>query len=156
MANSNNGGQGGYGRGPRNYDNPQRQTVAKPVTKEDIPEQYVTIAEEVILGCVNDGSIGKITTTKLRKFFATFSEAYDEVCRTQDEKLTKEQQELITVARVRMVYECGRDRDVKAFIEKSKMISYLLSVGDSKAKFIRYYHYMEAIIAYHRFYGGKD
>ena len=58
--------------------------------------------------------------------------------------------------RVRMVYDAGRERDVKDFVEQAKLLEYLKGVGDSREEMIRFAHYMEALVAYHRYLGGRD
>ena len=55
-----------------------------------------------------------------------------------------------------MVYDAGRERDVKDFVEQAKLLEYLKGVGDSREEMIRFAHYMEALVAYHRYLGGRD
>lgn len=55
-----------------------------------------------------------------------------------------------------MLYEAGRDKDVKYFLEVAKLVEYLKDIGTSRAKLLNYFHYMEALVAYHKFYGGKE
>ena len=33
---------------------------------------------------------------------------------------------------------------------------FIKGIGNSRAEFIRFARYMEALVAYHRFFGGKD
>lgn len=58
--------------------------------------------------------------------------------------------------RVRMVYDAGRERDVKDFVEQAKLLEYLKGVGDSREAMIQFAHYVEALVAYHRYLGGRD
>ena len=41
-------------------------------------------------------------------------------------------------------------------IKESKILNKIDKIGTSKKKFIEMERYMEALVAYHRFYGGKD
>ena len=59
--------------------------------------------------------------------------------------------------RVKIIYDAGRDEDaVKPFVIKSNILSYLLDIGNSRLKFMNFAHYVEALVAYHRYLGGKD
>ena len=44
----------------------------------------------------------------------------------------------------------------KKIINESKILNKIDQIGTSKKKFIEMERYMEALVAYHRFYGGKD
>ena len=138
----NRGGQGGgYGARP--------QPVYSAPVAEQIPEDYAAAADKVIT------AVGiKISTSKLRNFFGLFSDMYNDVKRASYAELTSEQVTEITGARIRMIYECGRNKNVNDFVDKAKLINYLLGIGKSTAKFIRFYHYFEALVAYHRYHHG--
>jgi len=58
--------------------------------------------------------------------------------------------------KVKLIYAAGRHKEVKNFILASDIDRYLDNIGDSKEAFILYSRYMEALVAYHRFYGGRD
>lgn len=120
---------------------------------------YVDYAEKVIkdLGENKKGKAGsRLTTTKIRNILSMVSEIYNEVTHIQGDKLSLEMVERIQYLRLRIVYESGRDQDVKNFINKSKLLLVLKNVGDSKRNFLLFCRYMEALVAYHRFYGGRD
>ena len=41
--------------------------------------------------------------------------------------------------------------------KKAKLLEYIKDIGSSRAKLIAFTQYMEALVAYHRFYiGGKE
>ena len=44
----------------------------------------------------------------------------------------------------------------KTYVEQAKLLEYLKGVGDSREEMIRFAHYMEALVAYHRYLGGRD
>ena len=56
---------------------------------------------------------------------------------------------------MRCAYEAGRDQEVKRFIEKTHMMDCVDWIENSKEHFILYYHYVEALVAYHKYYGGE-
>jgi len=119
----------------------------------EIPKDYIQKAETIMK------DISKcITTSKIRGFLSLVSKVYNvESVRTED-TLLPESIDTIQMMRIRVVYEAGRDSTdgVKRFLEKSNILNYLKSIGDSRQKFISFARYMEALVAYHRFYGGKE
>ena len=62
----------------------------------------------------------------------------------------------VGMMRVRTAYEAGRDGATKSFVEKARLLQYLKGIGKDREDLIRFAHYMEALVAYHRYYGGKE
>lgn len=118
---------------------------------------YVDHAEKVIETLARDkkGNI-KLTTSKIRNILAMVSEIYNEVVHESGDKLTVKSQERIQYLRLRITYEAGREADVKDFIDNSELLIMLKKIGESKSKFLLFCRYIEALVAYHRFSGGKD
>ncbi len=151
------GQQGGYNRGygqtsggPQRYQNTQSAEI-KPLK---LPENYVDEAEKVMRALFENRSC--ITTTKLRGFLTLVNDIYNaENLRTETELSSESKLKLMRL-RVRVVYDAGRERDVKDFVEKAKLLEYLKGVGDSREAMIHFAHYMEALVAYHRYLGGRD
>ena len=119
-----------------------------------IPEDYVDAAENVMRTIHSNRSC--ITTTKMRGFLTLVNDIYNVESLRFDEKISPESKLKIMRLRVRMVYDAGREKDVKTFIEQARLLEYLKGVGDNREKMIRYAHYMEALVAYHRYLGGSD
>ena len=123
-------------------------------------ENYVTKAEEVIekLSRNTDrwGNVQMVTTSKIRNLLSMSTDIYNEVRVIREDKLNDDICGRISYLKIRFVYEAGRDRDVKAFVKEAKIIECLDEIGNSKAKYLLFNRYMEALIAYHKFYGGKD
>jgi CRISPR-associated protein Csm2 len=127
------------------------------VSKQD----YVKEAETVILGIQKKDRYGNdifdMTTSKLRNILALVNSIYNEVVLLSEDKLPIAVQEKIKYLKVRIIYEAGRDRRVvKEFVDKAQIIDKIETIGDSRKKFIEFTRYMEALVAYHRFYGGND
>ena len=59
---------------------------------------------------------------------------------------------LIAVLVVGQVYYCGMDE----FVEEADILKCIDEIGNSKSRYLLFNRYMEALIAYHKFYGGKD
>ena len=102
----------------------------------------------------------KITTSKIRGLLSGMSDIYNDVVRVEGEELPQDNVDRIQYLKVQFVYEYGRDdkKDgpVRRFINESKILNKIDQIGTSKKKFIEMERYMEALVAYHRFYGGKD
>lgn len=102
----------------------------------------------------------KITTSKIRGLLSGMSDIYNDVVRVEGEELPQDIVDRIQYLKVQFVYEYGRDDkkdgSVRRFINESKILNKIDQIGTSKKKFIEMERYMEALVAYHRFYGGED
>ena len=102
----------------------------------------------------------KITTSKIRGLLSGMSDIYNDVVRVEGEELPQDIVDRIQYLKVQFVYEYGRDDkkdgSVRRFINESKILNKIDQIGTSKKKFIEMERFMEALVAYHRFYGGKD
>lgn len=119
---------------------------------------YVDTAETVV-GKLRKDKKGKnirLTTSKIRNILAMVSEIYNEVIHEKGEKLSGKSQERIQYLRLRITYEAGRDDDVKDFVDKSELLQLLKKIGNNQEEFLLFCRYLEALVAYHRFYGGRD
>lgn len=64
--------------------------------------------------------------------------------------------------KVKLIYQSGRNAAVKRFVKVSKLIQALdrleryYQKPDEKAMIILFCRYMEALVAYFKYYGGKD
>lgn len=165
MAYNNNRSYGGYsGSSPRQYSDPgrsaPRQDHSRPapppeIRPEPLPKDYVDQAEKII------GEISqqreKITTSKIRNLLSLVSDIYNvEKLRTTEEELLPDSAAKLGMIRVRTAYEAGRDSAVRNFVEQAKLLQYIKGIGLDRKAFLDFAHYMEALVAYHRYYGGKD
>ena len=73
-----------------------------------------------------------------------------------EEKLLPESIVKLNLMRVRVAYECGRDDTVKSFVAQTNLLEYLKGISTDRADLIRFAHYMEALVAFHRYFGGKE
>lgn len=159
---NNSGSRGSYNGGSRNngYNNnynrgTSQNSVTVPDAKHlDPKSDYVAEAERVMSGIFSGGKV-RMTTSKLRNILSMVSDIYNAETRRDEAALLESSKQSLQLMRVRLLYECGRDPDVKSFVEKTQLISYLKGIKD-RADFITYAHYLEALVAYHRFFGGRD
>lgn len=119
-------------------------------------ENYVDKAQkviEILAKNINE----MVTTSKLRKLLSMTSDIYNDVLLCRNDKLDSSIVERINYLRIRFLYEAGRNRrDVGKFVEKAEILNCLVEIQGSKKRFILFNRYMEALIAYHKYYGGKD
>lgn len=104
-----------------------------------------------------------LTTTQIRKFLA-MANAIDnkiKVYELKDEETAK--QELlneikndILSMKVKLIYQSGREENVKDFVEKSKMLEEIDKIKGENTitNFKSFFNYLEALVAYRKFEGG--
>lgn len=156
----NNDYRGGSRGGNWNNSRPQTQRYDRTpaplpeIQPEPVPEDYVDSAESVIRALTQENN--RLTTSKIRNLLSLVSDIYNVEKLSTDKDLSAESVAKVNMMRVRTAYEAGRDNTVKAFVEKAKLLQYLKGIGTSRKALIDFAHYMEALVAYHRFFGGKD
>lgn len=119
-------------------------------------KNYVDKAEKVIRELTEESKRGIVTTSKIRNLLAMTADIYNQVMIISTEKLNEEIVGQIEYLRVRFLYECGREPQVKNFVLKAELLEVLKEIGDSKKNYLLFSKYMEALIAFHRYYGGKE
>lgn len=123
-------------------------------------ENYVSYAEGVIKKLIvkdrNGNEKINLTTSKIRNILSMVSDLYNDTQRFRNERLSDDLYMRTQYLKMRMAYESGRDDAVKDFIEKADLINKIDKIGRSKEKLLNFCHYMEALVAYHKFYGGKE
>lgn len=127
-------------------------------------KNYVEKAEKAIVELKNKKnpktgkSVKMVTTSKIRNLLAMTADIYNEVLNSQEEQLSTEVCGRIDYLKVRFVYEVGRDKEekVKAFVEKAEILQCINEIKGSRKNFILFSRYMEALVAYHKYYGGED
>jgi CRISPR-associated protein Csm2 len=136
----------------RRWQDPQSEEIRHHI--ELTKENYVGEAEKVIQQ-LKKGPY-KLTTSKIRKLLALVSELYNDVKRERSNTLNSDWVSRIQYVRMHIAYEAGRDSAVKKFVEQADLLNVINHIGTDKEKLIIFCHYMEALVAYHRYYGGKD
>ena len=120
---------------------------------------YVDMAEKVIVKDLERDKRGnfRLTNSKIRNLLSLVNNLYTDVIRTggSDEKLSEAIEGKIQYIRLRFVYEAGREKSVKDFIEKADIIKHLQRI-ETRSDLLLFCRYMEALVAYHKFNGGRD
>ncbi len=121
-------------------------------------ENYVDRAEEVIKALEKKTGQKRdqpnlVTTSKLRRLLSMTMDIYNQVLGAPEE-LNGEIRGRIEYLRVRMLYEAGRDKDVKAFLEEAGLIDHLKTMEKSRSQYLLFVRYMEALVAFRKYHGG--
>lgn len=148
-----NNGRYNSGNNPnRGY---SQQTATRQVLHSKLNDsEYVDKAESVIKKLDSENRL--LTTSKIRNLLSMISSLYDEVRRSTSEKLSAEAMSQIQYIRLHFAYEAGRDPKVKEFVNEADILAHIKDIGDNKGQFMVFCRYMEALVAYHRYYGGKE
>ena len=115
---------------------------------------YVDKAEQVIKSLnrnKRDSKLFLLTTSKIRHLLNLTSTLFDE----SKVREYKDLADKIAYLRVQFVYQSGRETSVKDLVRKAEILDILKEINN-KESLQRFCRYMEALVAYFRFYGGKD
>lgn len=125
-------------------------------------------AEAVIKNLIKDkdGNIA-LKTTQIRKFLIAVNVVRNKVdvycsqnfgVKTLPADLAAE----IKFLKVSAFYLVGREKSgkyvgpVEDFVKKAKLEEKILHIGDNIVAFEKFCKYIEALVAFHKYYGGKD
>lgn len=106
-----------------------------------------------------------ITVSQIRKFLTAVNSLTDKVERYKVKHLRKGEQVLelsmdlaaeVKYLKVKLAYQSGREASVKAFERKAGLLKEISSIGRDLNKYMNFARYVEALVAYHKYYGGKD
>lgn len=171
-----NGSSNRYGNSNFSHDRSPRGHGASGRSRLPLPEitytplddkNYIDEANEVInvLHRYDKEAYGidkgfRLTTSKIRNLLAMSAEILNKVNAelgksTPSAQVSSQISKEMGYLRIRTVYECGRDQSVKDFEKLSHLLDCLRDVK-TLADAERFCHYMEALVAFHRFMDGRD
>ncbi|MEY8516211.1 type III-A CRISPR-associated protein Csm2 [Lachnospiraceae bacterium 29-84] len=104
----------------------------------------------------NGRPLPMVTTSKIRNLLAMTTDLYHEVLNSKQEEMCDELKGRVDYLKVRFVYEAGREPSVRNFVEDADILSCIQEIGNSRKQYLLFSHYMEALVAYHKFYGGRE
>lgn len=125
---------------------------------------YVDIAEKAIKNLIAmKNKYGKpeklVTTSQIRNLLAMTADIYNDVVNSQSEILSDEVIGRINYLKIRFVYEAGRDSGtpVKNLMDKADILNHIQNINGRKSNYIVFSRYMEALVAFRKFYADdKD
>lgn len=120
-------------------------------------------AENVILRLKEDGG-GKLvlTTSQIRKFLASVNALTNkvDVYHAQNPgavELSPTLASAVKYLKVQLAYQAAREpKKVQPFVETARLKERIDGIGTDLRAYEDFAHYMEALVAYHKFYGGRD
>ena len=177
---------GGYGGGgykkPSNFTGNRggnfnrSASVSKEEEKETVfwitEDNYLDHAEKVIKELQAENAM--ITTSQIRNILANISDIYNVVQRAKySGDLPSEVRSKIREITMHCYYAAGREEKVKKFFLRSSLFMNLKGILEAssetnkempetlrkvgeKERFLLLHKYMESLVAFQRFYGGKD
>ncbi|WP_304332568.1 type III-A CRISPR-associated protein Csm2 [Brachyspira innocens] len=106
---------------------------------------------------VKSKNIKSISASQIRKFLAAVNKINNKVKYQNDnEVLSNDIVDEIAYMRVQFAYIVGKNNTNEMKELYKKLDPAMAEIKTSKAAFINFARYVEAIIAYHKFHGGKD
>lgn len=113
----------------------------------------------------HDKLVIELKTNQIRKILTAVNILKNKVdiykiANPQAKKLNEELQMEIEFLRVNIAYQIGREKGkenlVREFVEKADLLNMVKDInGDIKA-FENFCRYIEALVAFHKFYGGQE
>ena len=137
------------------------------------PKTSIVDRAEGVIRKLKQDKYGKIAlkTNQIRKFLTAVNILANKVAIYKAEhpgikKLPEELIDEVQYLQVKLIYQVGREKKdtkpqfqpgpVEDFVNNAGLISAVKNIGNSIAEFEKFNRYMEALVAYHKFYGGKD
>lgn len=170
---SNNGGYGGNGRGGYGGGHGGYSSYGGGRELPQLTGLDTAGKAEKVMKWIKEGNPKKfdLTTSKIRGILSMTNQIYNKAIYS-DETLKSELVDEIQYLKVRIVYECGRETQknknvivkgttmrvgpVEELVLASRLLEELDKVGKSRKAFLEFSRYLEALVAYHRYFGGKD
>lgn len=106
----------------------------------------------------NNNIANQISTSQIRKFLSAVNKINNKIrYQNNDDILSEDIVAEIAYMRVQFAYIVGRNKNNEGFKKLHKELDdAIANIKNSKSNFINFARYVEAIIAYHKFHGGKD
>ena len=132
---------------------------------------YVNKAETVITELIDEAKrVSKnpriednyviLSTSQIRKQLSMTAELFALAEQEASDTLDQDLRDRIEYLRVQFVYLAGKDQDrekpVRKFVEKAGILQILTSINGNKNDFLTFCRYMEALVAFRKFYGKED
>ena len=127
----------------------------------DIAAQAEKVIKDLCYPDRYGGTRIDLKTNQIRKFLTAVNTVTGkiDIYRTKNDLTNKLPEDLaaeVKYLKIKIAYQAGREKSVKTFVEKAGLISWIDEIGDNVEKYEEFAKYVEALVAYHKFYGGKD
>lgn len=137
-------------------------------------DNYVDRADKVMRALSEEAQKSNgskmVTTSQIRKFLTAVNRVNGKIDQFKNGnkssasgRISEDLQMEIKFLKVKLAYQIGRAdsgryraNPVKEFADKSGLIGEIDKIGDSLERYENFARYVEALVAFHKFYGGKD
>ncbi|WP_288850269.1 type III-A CRISPR-associated protein Csm2 [uncultured Mitsuokella sp.] len=130
--------------------------------KRKIPD-VAAEAESVIQSLIHEDKHGRLDlkTNQIRKFLAAVTSVTNQIevwhmQHIDTDVLPDNLAAEVKYLKVKLAYQAGREKSVKEFAEKAEIARRIDAIGRDRRKYQEFAHFVEALVAYHRFYGGRE
>ena len=127
-------------------------------------ETVVQKAEKVICSLVQHGNRGDflyLKKSQIRKFLTAVNMLTNKINMYKihhpgQVEMSAELAAEVEYLKVKLVYQMGRDRAVREFADRAGLQAEVDAIRGNIRQYESFARYMEALVAYHKFYGGND
>ena len=134
-------------------------------------DNYVDRADRVIRELSEEASRNRykmVTTSQIRKFLTAVNQINGKIDQFKNgiktsasDTIPEDLQMEIKFLKVKLAYQIGRAGDkrnnpVKDFEDKAELFKEIDGIGDSLERYENFARYVEALVAFHKFYGGEE
>ena len=130
--------------------------------KRKIPD-VAAEAESVIQSLIHEDKHGRLDlkTNQIRKFLAAVTSVTNQIevwhmQHIDTDVLPDNLAAAVKYLKVKLAYQAGRVKSVKEFAEKAELARRIDAIGRDRRKYQEFAHFVEALVAYHRFHGGRE
>lgn len=148
--------------GYQKFNNNKKSYFKEEIPKFDVSKlnngSYVEIAESVVKKHQEDNDKNVISTSQIRNLLDLLNGLRERLRTERVRSLTEEMIGQVQYIKLRIVYSAGRDKEsrgIRDFINRSGLINCLDTVGESPEQYELICKYMEALVAYHKYYISK-
>ncbi len=138
-----------------NSNNLHKEKVKNQDFFNKIKEGYAHEAESKMRNLFGKGHRYIVSTSQIRGILSLINEISSMVLRGGD-VLSGDIKNQIQYLLVKLYYQSGKERNVKNFVDETELIELLLCVEDNRKDWEIFSKYVEALVAFHKYLGGKD
>lgn len=118
-------------------------------------QNFADVAESKIKG-YKAGTRRMVTTSQIRNMLSMITDLGEKSKKRTEDNLTLDELSALQYLKMRVAYDAGRDNKVRDFVEEAEILDQINAIEGSREALDVFYNYFEALVAYHRFHGGKD
>ena len=125
------------------------------------------VIENLVKGKRGENTDKLISSSQLRKIFSVVNNLKSKIVveqiknKSNDQKISEELQREVQFLKPMLRYQAGRNFEknkdnnlVHEFIEEAQLIDRIDKIGDSLQEFNNFYKYLEALVAFHKYYSN--